>query len=118
VVRRAGGASPLIETSLDVERGEAEDLAATPLLLAFLVDEVLSASLLDDVVASERDANAVMVVPRAMASKTAATVPTTAARETRGWSRPLLLAALIALLWELASLSGRVRRERREGWAS
>jgi hypothetical protein len=116
ILRRANGATAVIETSLEVERGPTEDPAATPLLFAFLVDEALSASLLDDVARSAREPDAVMVVPRAAAGAVAATEPTTAARETRGWSRALLLAALLALLWELAVLLRRVQRERREAW--
>ena len=117
IVRRADDASTLIETSLDVERGGTEDRVATPLLFALLVDEALAASLLDDVAAIEREPDTVMVMPRAAASKAAAAGPATAAREMRDWSRLLLLAALLALLWELASLLRRMQREREEARA-
>jgi hypothetical protein len=100
-----------------VEPGQAEDRSETPLLFSFLVDEALSASLLDGVAANEREPDTVMVAPHAAASAAAATGPTTAAREMRDWSRLLLLAALLALLWELASLLRRMQREREEAHA-
>jgi Aerotolerance regulator N-terminal len=117
VMRRAAGAATVIETSLDVEPDAGDDPASTPLLVAFLVDEALSTSLLDPVAVIERSPDAVMVVPRAVANAAAEAPATTAASSSRSWSRPLLFAALLALLLEFVTLLRRLGRERTEAEA-
>jgi len=118
IVRRRTGGAPLIETALDPESRGGVDRPAAPLLVALLVDEALSASLLDAVAVVERDAQSVMVAPRADPG----VVTTSVGRQvtqSRDGTRPLLVAALLVLLWELAALLLRWRRERvdAEAWS-
>lgn len=116
VVRRSGGAAVVIETALDVDSEPADEPAALPLLVAFLADEALSASLLDAVAVTARAPDAVMVAPRRAVGATAADGAAVATPEMHSWSRPLLLAALLVLLWEFAVLLRRLGRERAEAW--
>ena len=118
VVRRREKDAPLIETSLDATAVGTGDRPAAPLLVAFLVDEVLSASLLDAVAVIEREEQSVTIAPRGDAG-TAATTVGREATQSRDGTRPLLVAALLVLLWELAALLRRWRHERRdaEAWS-
>lgn len=117
VVRRAGGAATVIETSLDAESDAGDDPASLPLLVAFLVDQALSTSLLDAVAVTARAPDSVMVVPRTVADIANQASVTTAASSSRSWSRPLLLAAMLALFWECLVLLRRLGRERIEAKA-
>jgi hypothetical protein len=117
IVRRAGDAAILIETSLDVGINAGDDPAALPLLVAFLVDEALSTSLLDSVAINARASGSVVVVPRAIAEADSGASATASATGSRARSRPLLFLALLALSWELAVLLRRLRRERTEAEA-
>jgi len=117
VVRRAGGAATVIETSLDPVPNADDDPASLPLLVAFLVDQAFSSSLLDAVAVTARTPDSVLVVPRPVASAAQAASATAAAVGSRSWSRPLLVSALLVLLWELIVLLRRVGRERAEAEA-
>jgi hypothetical protein len=117
VVRRADDAAAVIETSLDVEAGPRDDATALPLLVAFLVDEALSESLLDAVAVTAREPDAVLVAPRTAVEAAAEVRATVMASDTRSWSRLLLLAVLLVLPWELTALLRRLRRERVEAEA-
>jgi len=114
VQRRSAGAT-VIETALDTESG-ALDPPLTPLLVAFLVDRAVSAALLDPVAIAAREERAVQVVPGSDVTGIAAASPA-AARQSRDWTWPLLVLAALVLLWELAALSRRWRRERADAEA-
>jgi hypothetical protein len=83
-----------------------------------MVDEALSASLLDAVAVIEREEQSVTIAPLGDAG-TAATTGGREATRSRDGTRPLLVAALLVLLWELAALLRRWRHERRdaEAWS-
>jgi hypothetical protein len=87
-----------------------------PLLVALLVDRAVSASLLDAVAVAARPERAVAVVPREGELSTAPDSAGTAL-QSRHWIRPLIVAAALVLLWELATLLRRWRRERIEAEA-
>jgi hypothetical protein len=118
IVRRREGGAPLIETALDAVPVGTGDRPAAPLLVAFLVDEALSASLLDAVAVIGREEQAVTIAPRADVGL-AATTAGRPATQSRDGTRPLLVAVLLVLLWELAALLRRWRRERldAEAWS-
>lgn len=115
IVQRRSAGAPVIETTLDTESG-ALDPPLTPLLVAFLVDRALSTALLDPVAVASRDERAVRVVPQIEVAETAETAHAEA-RRFRDWTWPLLALTLPMLLWELAALSRRWRRERLEAAA-
>jgi hypothetical protein len=114
IVERRRAGPPLIETALDAEADDASTVA--PLLVALLVDRAVSASLLDAVAVTARTARAVAVVPREAALSTA-TDSAGLALQSRHWMGPLIVAAALVLLWELATLLRRWRRERIEAEA-
>ena len=116
IVQRRGSGAPVIETVLDTE-SEALDPPLTPLLVAFLVDRAFSMTLLDPVALAAREDRAVVVVPHDDGAGAAAASPP-APRQSRDSTWPLLLLAALVLLWELAALSRRWRRERvdAEAW--
>jgi len=114
VERRKDGAR-LIETAIEAE-GVEPDRPVAPLLVALLVDRALDTSLLDAVAVNARSERAIAVVPREDAMPTA-TGATGTARQSRPWMRPLIVAAALVLLWELAALLRRWRRERIEAEA-
>lgn len=115
IVQRRGAGAPVIETALDTESGVL-DPPLTPLLVAFLVDRAFSATLLDPVAVVARDERAVQVVPGSDVTGAAAASPNAALRA-RDWTWPLLALAALVLLWELAALWSRWRRERVEAEA-
>jgi hypothetical protein len=114
VERRKDGAR-LIETTIDAESVE-PDRPVAPLLVALLVDRALDTALLDAVAVNARSERAIAVVPRDDAMPTA-TGATGTALQSRPWMRPLIVAAALVLLWELAALLRRWRRERIEAEA-
>ncbi len=115
IVQRRSAGAPVIETTLETESG-GSDAPLTPLLVAFLVDRALSAALLDPVAIAARDERAVRVVPQVEVAETATTARTEA-RQSRDWTWPVLALTVLVLLWELAALSRRWRRERVEAAA-
>lgn len=115
IVQRRTAPAPLIETALDTETAAPEP-AVTPLLVAFLVDRALSAALLDPVAAAARDERAVQVAPRNDVPEVAEDSRTVAG-QSRDWTWPLLVLTVLVLLWELAALVRRWRRERVEAEA-
>jgi hypothetical protein len=118
IVQRRSEGAPLIETALEAESAD-RDRPVAPLLVSFLVDQALSTALLDGVAVVARDERAVRVVPRDDAAG-AANASGTSSLQTRDWATPLLVAAVLVLLWELGSLLRRWRRERveAEAWSS
>jgi hypothetical protein len=115
IVERRKDGAPLIETAIEAE-GVEPDRPVAPLLVALLVDRALDTSLLDAVAVNARSERAIAVVPREDAMPTA-TGATGAALESRNWMLPLIVAAALVLLWELAALLRRWRRERVEAEA-
>lgn len=118
IVQRHAGGVPLVETALEAESTDPERPAA-PLLVALLVDRALSASLLDAVAVVAREERAIRVAPREDAIATT-TAGATRGLRSRDWTSLLLVAGALVLLWELASLLRRRRRERVEAaaWSS
>jgi len=118
IVQRRGEGAPLMETALAADSAD-RDRPVAPLLVGFLVDQALSTALLDGVAVAARDERSVKVVPRDGAAGTAKAAGTSSL-QTRDWTTPLLVAAALVLLWELASLLRRWRRERveAEAWSS
>lgn len=115
IVERRNAGAPLIETALEAAADDASRTVA-PLLVALLVDRAVSASLLDAVAVTARTEHAIAVVPRE-GSMSAAPDSAASALQSRHWVRPLILAAALVLLWELATLLRRWRRERIEAEA-
>jgi hypothetical protein len=115
IVERREDGAPLVETVLDADGAE-PDRPVAPLLVALLVDRALSASMLDAVAVTARTGRAIAVVPREDAMP-AATASAGTGLESRPWMRPLMVAAALLLLWELATLLRRWRRERDEAEA-
>ncbi len=115
IVQRRSARAAVIETALDTE-SDTLDPPQTPLLVAFLVDRVLSAALLDPVAVAAREERSVQVVPLDDVTGVAAALPS-APRQSRDRTWPLLALAVLVLLWELAALWGRWRRERLEATA-
>jgi hypothetical protein len=115
IVERRNAGAPLIETALDAETDD-DSRTVAPLLVALLVDRAVSASLLDAVAVTARTGRAIAVVPRE-AALSAAPDSAGTALQSRHWVGPLIVAAALVLLWELAKLLGRRRRERIEAEA-
>jgi hypothetical protein len=115
IVERRNAGAPLIETVLDAEAADTSRTVA-PLLVALLVDRAVSASLLDAVAVTARAARAVAVVPHDVVPSAAADAAGFAP-QSRHWMRPLIVLAALVLLWELATLLRRWRRERVEAEA-
>jgi hypothetical protein len=115
IVQRRSAGAPLIETVLDTE-SSGPDRPVTPLLVALLADRALSAALLDPVAVAARDERAVRVVPQVDMGGVAAS-SRAVALQSRDWTWAPLALAVLALLWELAALWRRGRRERVEAEA-
>jgi len=105
IISRAGG-SPLIETSLDFAAAARDP--AIPLLVNLLFERLLGKRLLDETALTDRGANASRVVPAARPSADVAGVASaplpSPARLEHELARPLLVIALLVLLWEIAAL--------------
>jgi hypothetical protein len=115
IVERRQDGAPLIETAIEAEALE-PDRPVAPLLVSLLVDRALDTSLLDAVAVNARSERAIAVVPREDAMPIA-TASAGTALQSRPWMRPLIVAVALVLLWELAALLRRWRRERVEAEA-
>jgi hypothetical protein len=107
VVRRAG-ASALLETSIDfaaMTRGP-----ELPRLVNWMFERVLGGPLLDDIAVIDRGAGAARVAPVARTAAPSSAPAPADAGEQRDRTRPLLLVALLVLLWEIAALARQWRR--------
>ncbi len=103
IVSRAG-ALRSIETSLDFASTGLANGPEIPLLVNLLFERVLESRLLDAVAVNDRGPAASRVVPvQSVAAQSAARTmgPSGSAAS---WARPLLLLALLVLLWEIAAL--------------
>ena len=105
VIVARGGASKLLETSLDpvaIAAGRGPEL---PLLLNFMVDTLLGPGLLDEIAVIDRGPRSSFVVPLPSASIASAAAATQGiSRTTRDAVWPVLVVALLALLWEVVAL--------------
>ena len=103
VTRRAGEARRL-DTSFDFAAMGAARAPELPLLMNWLFESVLDRRLLDEIAIFDRGPRAVLVVPQAIVAEEAVSAPSSAPRSASDEARPLLLIALLALLWEAAAL--------------
>lgn len=107
------GPPALVETSIHPGAAANPADAATPLLVAWLVDAALGERLLGREVHAGRGESASRVVPPAELRVRSATVPVLQPTPDDSISRPLLWLALALLLWDAVVLSRRLVRERR-----
>jgi hypothetical protein len=112
IVRRAG-ASGLLETSLDFGSMAATRGAEVPLLANALFEESLGSRLLDAIAVVDRGPSAVQVVPAQRLDASAqAAAPPSDRRVLSAGTRPLVVAALLVLLWEVVALGRQWLRSR------
>jgi hypothetical protein len=109
IIRRAGAAKAL-ETSLDFGSQESTQRPETPLLVNLMFEHLLGAGLLDEIVISDRGAGSALVAPLDRAGAIAAPIPPSDSAPLRNLARPLLVAALLVLLWEMIALGRQWRR--------
>lgn len=113
IVARAGPPKT-IETSLDFAAMAAAAGPETPLLLNLMFEQLFDTPLLDAIALVERSPTASQVAasaPPAVATPASKTDTTSVLRDR---SRPLLWAALLVLLWEVAALARQAWRLRPE----
>ncbi len=103
IVSRAG-TPPLIETAVDFTAAPRAGDAETPLLLNLMFESLLGAALLDPTAAADRGALASRVAPVARARATVPAATPAPARGLTSGARPVLLAALLVLVWEVVAL--------------
>jgi hypothetical protein len=99
-----------METSLDFGTMAATAGPEIPLLVNLLFEQLFDKSLLDEIAITDRGPAASRVVPQQGVEQPAGTPQTTAAPILRNGTRPLLLAALLVLLWEIVALAGQSYR--------
>jgi len=112
IVQRAGPPQ-LVETSLDLGQAELSGGAEVPLLLNLMIERVLGGRLLDEIALTDRGPASARVAPlQRLAASRSERAPSDS-RLLGDWSRPLLVAAALALLWEIVAL---VRQWARLSW--
>jgi hypothetical protein len=99
------GASRRLETSLDFGSMAATAGPEIPLLVNLMFEQLFDKSLLDEMAITDRGRAASRVVPQAGTEGHAGKLETPPAPILRDWTRPLLLAALLVLLWEIVALA-------------
>ena len=99
------GASKVLETSLDFDAEEALRGPEIPLLVNFMFERILGGNLLDEITIIDRGAGSARVVPSERAGANAVARASGSAHSLHDWTRPLLVAALLILLWELVALA-------------
>jgi hypothetical protein len=104
IVSRAGG-SKLLETSLDFDSAETLRGPEIPLLVNLMFEHLLNSHLLDEIAIVDRGADSTKVAPSEAAIASAVARVPIASRSLRDWAQPLLVAALLVLLWELVALA-------------
>ena len=75
-----------------------------PLLVNLMFEQLFGGRLLDEITIANRGPVAVMVAPKAVMGTNAVSQRTSESPVLSDWSRPLLVAALLVLLWEIAAL--------------
>lgn len=103
IVRRAGAPAQL-ETSLDFESLGRTAGPELPLLVNWLFQRLLGEDLLDGIAIADRGRASVLVAPAASVGADAPARAQGEAGVMSDWTRPLLVAALLVLLWEIVAL--------------
>jgi hypothetical protein len=107
-----GGKPARVETSLDFAAMASTSASALPLLLNLMLEQLLGQPLLDAVAVAERGVAASRVAPQALPEAVAGTAASVEPGTTDDLTRPLLMAALLVLLWEMVALLRQARRLR------
>jgi hypothetical protein len=107
-----GGMPPRLDTSLDFAAMAPASGAELPLLLNLMLEQLLGEALLDAVAVADRGTAASRVAPRDMPSAPAEAAADPTAGATDELTRPMLLLAMLVLLWECAALLRQARRLR------
>jgi len=105
VIVERGGKAKVVETSLDIASIASGRGPELPLLVDFMVGTLLGPGLLDAVAVVDRGPRASRVAPLPELVASAAAPSTTVARASRDVIWPVLVVALLALLWEAAALA-------------
>jgi hypothetical protein len=103
IIRRAGPAN-VVETSLDFGSEERTRRPEIPLLVNLMFDQLLDADLLDEIAIADRGAGSATVAPLDRGGVIADSGRPTDSSALRDSTRPLLVAALVVLLWEMIAL--------------
>ena len=109
IVDRAGP-SKLLETSLDFASPDSVRGAQIPLLVNLLFERLLAVNLLDGTAMTDRGPGSARVAPAVRAQADAGAAVPGASRLLRDGARPLLVVALLALLWEILALCAQCYR--------
>lgn len=105
VIVERGGKAEVVETSLDIASIASGRGPELPLLVDFMFGTLLGPGLLDTVAVVDRGPRASRVAPLPELVASAAAPSTTVARASRDLIWPVLVVALLALLWEAAALA-------------
>ena len=103
IIDRAGR-SKLLETSLDFGSPEMARGPQIPLLVNWLFERLLASRLLDETPITDRGPGSARVVPSLRALADAGAPVSTESRMLRDGAWPVLIVALLALLWEIFAL--------------
>ena len=103
IIKRAGPAK-VLETSLDFGSAQSARRPETPLLVNLMFEQLLDDHLLDQIAIADRGAGSAMVAPLDRAGAIADSGRPSDSRALRNSARPLLVAALLVLLWEMIAL--------------
>jgi len=104
IVGRAG-ATKLLETSLDFDSEDTLRGPEIPLLVNLIFERLLDSHLLDEIAITDRGAGSANVVLSTRAGANAVARAPSATRSLHDWTKPILVAALLVLLWELVALA-------------
>jgi len=111
IVRRTG--TGVIDSAFDFAAPEAAREPATALIVDVLVEQLFGADLLDTVSATDRGSGSARVVPTNLAdSALGMQTPTGAAQRDNTWLPPIVLVAILTLLWEVVALGMQWQRLR------
>ena len=121
IVSRAGGASTLLETSLDFaamsNTPASPPGAEIPLLVNLMFERLLGGRLLDAVAVTDRGPAAGRIAPSPGVVAQAQARGPVESRVAGDAARPLLVAALLVLLWEIVALGRQAYRLRDDAQA-
>lgn len=109
IILRAGS-TRWLETSLDLGSAGRTSGPAIPLLVNLMFEQLFGAPLLDELAISDRGPAASQVVPAPRTDPAPAAQVQEGLRHVHDGTRPLLLLAVLALLWELVALARQWRR--------
>lgn len=112
IVIDRSGSSKLIETPLDFGSMSATTGPEIPLLVNLMFERLFDAPLLNSIATADRGPDAVRVAPLAVPDPPTRAPAAIAVPILRGWARPLLMAALLVLLWEIGALARQALRLR------